>query len=254
MFLSIMLKAQNMHGFKFVELSYTIDTELIIHWKTESIPSEKDYYFVIDRTDGGFNIVDIVTSNDRDIIREYFYHYFYWIKYEHLIIQIARTSDLINFYYSDMLYIDSPMLPVELVAFNVYGDKILTFEWITASEYMCDYFQVIRLHDNQESVLFTEYGNGNSSLINKYKITVDNVFTGDNYFKLLQYDFDGNEHMLGIKYVRCNDYIISERKFYSENLFRFFGINGILLHEGTEYAPSLYPVIAIPENGKVIQF
>lgn len=90
---------------------------------------------------------------------------------------------------------NSPVaLPVELLYFEGYGySHYNTLKWSTASEYNSDYFSLERSIDGtQWDYVGTTKSMGNSNQVINY-LYVDNFrFNGFVYYKLYQFDFDGN--------------------------------------------------------------
>ena len=90
---------------------------------------------------------------------------------------------------------NSPVaLPVELLYFEGYGySHYNTLKWSTASEYNSDYFSLERSIDGtQWNYVGTTKSMGNSNQVINY-LYVDNFrFNGFVYYKLYQFDFDGN--------------------------------------------------------------
>ncbi|RYE22372.1 MAG: T9SS type A sorting domain-containing protein, partial [Sphingobacteriaceae bacterium] len=74
--------------------------------------------------------------------------------------------------------------------------------WKTGSELNNKGYVVYRSSDDKQAIKIGEVaGNGNSSSINNYSFTDKAPFTGNNYYKLVQVDFDGKETDLGDKVV-----------------------------------------------------
>jgi hypothetical protein len=86
------------------------------------------------------------------------------------------------------------VLPVTLLNFN--GDKkssTVDLNWETASEINSDYFEILHTTDGKN---FTSIGQvnaaGNSNVSKKYNLTHYHPKQGANYYKLREYDVDGN--------------------------------------------------------------
>jgi hypothetical protein len=91
---------------------------------------------------------------------------------------------------------DLTVLPVDLLSFR--GEKsgsVINLNWETASEVNSDYFEIFHSTDN---INFTSIGKvnaaGNSNVLKKYNLTHNNPKQGVNYYKLREYDLDGNSH------------------------------------------------------------
>lgn len=99
----------------------------------------------------------------------------------------------------------STVLPIELVSFtaNCNGRSAL-IEWTTATEKNNDYFVLERSHD---AVNFKEIariaGAGNSIEPISYAYTDFGVRNGDNYYRLVQFDYDGTSTASEIIVANC---------------------------------------------------
>jgi hypothetical protein len=85
-------------------------------------------------------------------------------------------------------------LPVELIYFDGFGyQHYNSLKWSTASEYNSDYFLLERSVDGEQwDYVGTTKATGNSTQVVNY-LYVDNFrFNGFVYYKLNQFDFDGN--------------------------------------------------------------
>jgi hypothetical protein len=90
-------------------------------------------------------------------------------------------------------------LPVELLYFEGFGyQHYNTLKWSTASEYNSDYFSLERSVDGEQwDSVGTTKATGNSTQVINY-LYVDNFrFNGFVYYKLNQFDFDGNFKVYG---------------------------------------------------------
>jgi hypothetical protein len=84
-------------------------------------------------------------------------------------------------------------LPVELLYFTAVADaNAVMTSWATASEINSDYFMVEK---SKDGISFSDIGmvdgSGNSSSQKNYSFPDTNPFTGINYYRLRQVDFDG---------------------------------------------------------------
>jgi len=91
-------------------------------------------------------------------------------------------------------------LPVELISF--YGENTIEgidLEWKTASELNSDYFVLEHSVDAVywESIAEVE-GAGTTNNLHTYSFLHDKPFTGRNYYRLIQYDFDGSGKASGV--------------------------------------------------------
>lgn len=85
-------------------------------------------------------------------------------------------------------------LPIELLTFEAKKvEQRTTINWSTASEENNAYFQLLRSTDGIHwKELGRIEGAGNSSLTQHYNYTDQNPFAGNNYYKLVQFDYDGS--------------------------------------------------------------
>jgi hypothetical protein len=109
----------------------------------------------------------------------------------------TNTNGNVNGKYAhvDYLYINDPgiMLPIELLSFSgVEVDGYNLLNWSTASESNSDYYDIQWSTDAYywESIGKLEAaGNSNSTIY--YEISHHDYDNGVNYYRLVQYDFDG---------------------------------------------------------------
>ncbi|MBB6463982.1 hypothetical protein [Flammeovirga kamogawensis] len=92
-------------------------------------------------------------------------------------------------------------LPVELISFEVkvstLGNEII---WSTASEINNSHFQIYSSNDNRKWIKVGEVaGNGNSNIQINYSFvdTNSSALKTNMYYKLIQFDFDGNSESFG---------------------------------------------------------
>ena len=94
---------------------------------------------------------------------------------------------------SDGEILPTSTLPVEFVDFT--ADKVdndVELNWTTASEINSDYFNVMHSIDGQNfSVIAKVSAQGTSHHIVNYNFVDENAVDGVNYYKLIEYDFDG---------------------------------------------------------------
>ena len=99
-------------------------------------------------------------------------------------------------------------LPVELMSFKVRSvdnEKVL-LEWQTASEENNDFFEIQRSRDDLhfETIEIVE-GAGNSNVIQTYQSWDEKPYSGKNYYRLKQTDFDGAFDYSDIKVVEIKN-------------------------------------------------
>ena len=97
-------------------------------------------------------------------------------------------------------------LPVELLSFDgTCNNNIISLEWKTATEHNSDYFEVVKSRDGENWSSLTTLGSaGNSTQELSYSTKDENAIDGNNYYKLMQYDIDGQFKEYGPINVICN--------------------------------------------------
>jgi len=97
-------------------------------------------------------------------------------------------------------------LPVELLSFNGQCEKdFISLEWKTATEHNSDYFEVLKSRDGENwSSLTTLESAGNSTEELTYTTKDQNNLEGNNYYKLIQVDIDGQSKEYGPINITCD--------------------------------------------------
>jgi hypothetical protein len=97
-------------------------------------------------------------------------------------------------------------LPVELLSFDgTCNDNLITLNWRTATEHNTSHFDVLKSRDGENwSKLTTLNSAGNSTQELSYSTKDENAIDGNNYYKLMQYDIDGQFKEYGPINVICN--------------------------------------------------
>jgi len=97
-------------------------------------------------------------------------------------------------------------LPVELLSFDgSCNDNVITLEWKTATEHNSHYFEIQKSRDGENwSSLTTVESAGNSTQELSYETKDHKAIDGNNYYKLIQYDIDGQFKEYGPINVICN--------------------------------------------------
>lgn len=107
-------------------------------------------------------------------------------------------------------------LPVTLISFTANSENVndickVRLNWKTSSEINNDYFSLQRSKNGLDfDEIIRVQGNGNSSNINSYTFVDENPFRGNNFYRLKQFDFDGNfETFNAINALNCysNDHL-----------------------------------------------
>lgn len=97
-------------------------------------------------------------------------------------------------------------LPVKLISFeSVLNNGKVNLKWATATEINNDRFEIERSYDGKAwKVIGTVKGNGNSSITIDYNFTDNNpeVLSGNIYYRLHQFDFNGENEYSPIRLVR----------------------------------------------------
>ena len=95
-------------------------------------------------------------------------------------------------------------LPVELVSFSGIAHRYgIDLVWETSSEYNNDFFNIYKSNNGVNwNLLHTENGAGHSTELISYAYTDVNPVEGNNYYKLVQVDYDGSEeeHIINVNY------------------------------------------------------
>jgi len=122
----------------------------------------------------------------------------------------ANTSSMINSAtgtYTSLGYFalgtQGSSLPVTLTSYTakVLGNRVQV-KWTTQSEQNNDYFIVEKSTDGTHfSTLAKVVGHGTSTVENNYSAYDNNPVSGDNYYRLVQYDLDGITKDYGTKAV-----------------------------------------------------
>jgi len=104
------------------------------------------------------------------------------------------------------------VLPIELTSFTATCDgRSALVEWSTASERNNDYFSLERSDD---AINFTEIarvaGAGNSIEQIDYSYTDYGIHGGDNYYRLVQVDYDGTRTVSDIVVANCVDAVAED--------------------------------------------
>jgi hypothetical protein len=97
-------------------------------------------------------------------------------------------------------------LPVELLSFDgSCNNNVITLDWKTATEHNSSYFEIQKSRDGENWSLLTTLGSaGNSTQELSYTTQDENAIDGNNYYKLIQYDIDGEFKEYGPINVICN--------------------------------------------------
>lgn len=96
-------------------------------------------------------------------------------------------------------------LPIELLDFSANCDEgAVTLQWSTATETNNDYFEIEKSADCQNWNALTRIaGAGNSNCLLNYQYVDFTPNSGISYYRLKQYDFDGQSSVSGVLPVSC---------------------------------------------------
>ncbi|MCT4582306.1 MAG: T9SS type A sorting domain-containing protein [Flavobacteriales bacterium] len=94
-------------------------------------------------------------------------------------------------------------LPVELTHFDAQPiDNSVHLSWTTTTEINSDYFDILRSTDAENWEFIGKLNAaGNSSIETDYQYTDTDPIAGDSYYKLIQYDLDGNTKEYGPRHI-----------------------------------------------------
>ena len=104
--------------------------------------------------------------------------------------------------------VQNSAVPVELVEFKAKcGDqKDMVISWKTAFEINNDYFSIERSQDGRNwNEISQIQGNGQSFQTSEYSFQDYEYLPGSNFYRLVQFDRDGEMKILGITEIECND-------------------------------------------------
>jgi hypothetical protein len=103
-------------------------------------------------------------------------------------------------------FVSCATVPVTMTSFS--GKEIngkIQLNWSTAMEINCDHFTIERSTDGfNYDYLGSVKGNGNSNTLASYQYSDYSPIVGANYYRLKQYDFDGDQHIAGHVLVNFN--------------------------------------------------
>ena len=122
------------------------------------------------------------------------------------------TRDISGNYIAPASKSKSTVLPIELLSFTAAcNGKYAELAWTTASERNNDYFVIERSDD---AINFTEVGRvagaGNSIEQLDYTYNDYGIHGGDNYYRLVQVDYDGTRSVSDIVVATCIDTEVDE--------------------------------------------
>lgn len=100
---------------------------------------------------------------------------------------------------------DTDLLPIELLTFDCeVEDNVVRVIWVTATELNNEYFLIYHSIDGIDwGIIAKVYGAGSSSNIREYNI-IHSTPTNSNFYKLTQFDFDGQSEEFNSVYCGIN--------------------------------------------------
>ncbi len=113
-------------------------------------------------------------------------------------------------------YFGGGVLPVELVSFTAsFKGNQVQLDWTTASEENNDFFTLERSADgiNFETIA-TIQGSGTTTEMNTYSFMDENPASGNNYYRLMQTDYNGETSYSHITQVYVSSAVISLEQIY----------------------------------------
>jgi hypothetical protein len=140
---------------------------------------------------------------------------------------ISRTG-MSGFSYFAIAYPTEAPLPIELISFqaNCIESTGVSVTWSTASEQNSSYFKVEKSRDGMNWFVLAEVdGAGNSTSILNYEIIDSEISNDVTYYRLKQFDFDGESETFNIASVDC----MSEDIFHLLNVYPNPSINEFVI-------------------------
>lgn len=127
-------------------------------------------------------------------------------KYKYFRLYITQNAGEANTQLSEWNIYQSKTLPVELVSFEAKKQvNGVDLSWRTASENNNSYFMIYKAGDDQRFQPLTKIaGKGNLNQLQTYSFTDKEPLKGNNYYKLVQFDFDGTATEKGVSVVNFN--------------------------------------------------
>lgn len=141
----------------------------------------------------------------------------------------------------EIIFNSSIPLPVELTHFEaVCQQNKVQLSWTTASEVNCDYFLLEKSNNGIDFIAIAKVvGAGTTNQTTVYTFTDEQMNENDAYYRLTQYDLNGDTKVYEPVYAHCNKKMNNYDIFVYPNPFRdVFYIDG--LNSDENYVISLY--------------
>ena len=102
-------------------------------------------------------------------------------------------------------------LPIQLLSFDATPvNNTVELTWETATETNTSYFEILKSNDTQNWELVGKLqAAGNSTTPLKYQLTDNNPIEGTSYYKLIQYDMDGENEEFGPRVVEFKKEVLN---------------------------------------------
>ena len=116
----------------------------------------------------------------------------------------SSSSATISVRIDELRFYDTTTLPINLVSFKVQKNlNTVNIKWQTISETNSDYFEIEKSVDGKNfNTLAKLNAQGESNELNNYSLVDFNPTSGNNYYRLLQYDKDGRKTNYGVRVVK----------------------------------------------------
>jgi len=112
-------------------------------------------------------------------------------------------TDPLVYLSSNTIVYNNSIVPVTGLEFNAEkAERVVQLKWSTEMEYNCDHFDILQGTDGTTFKKIAELpGHGNSSVKQFYKWTDRNAAKGKNFYRLQQFDIDGQSSYSPVRQV-----------------------------------------------------
>ena len=169
----------------------------------------------------------------------------------------AIPAPAVDFFRSWTLASLQSPLPVELLDFSGSCDNgVMRLEWATASEHNNDYFLIERSVNGSDWERLKEIpGSGNSSTKIEYNIADYSPLSSTSYYRLTQFDYNGNYRVYDPIAVSCGDYeleIVSVENNYNSSQM-FLNVSSSLSETFDLYVTDMSGKVMISQQGVAVK-